>query len=359
MTNVRIVIPTFNRCSLLRLAVASALRQTYPSIEVVIYDNCSNDETQSYLAALTDPRVRIVRHSENIGMQANWIAALSEEHDGYTALLEDDNEFLPDHIAIAVRILETSGRLLYACQIHEILDSAPENVVSYGGLPIDESYTVWDPHVVTSLDPLSGNTFYSSGVVFHSSLARLVDWWGGSQLWCMDYYFWGSMFIHSGFVKSAAKSVLYRWHTGNSTYGFLDTWTNRLHSSIQYGSVCLFLVHLHGKIYGNALLYHTLSSSSFKGENLEILVKSLLWWNQDKKNKSLGRAILARQHYSRSSIIAWEIKLYIYSLIKELMTGLSVLQFSSFPGPLEDECVSRKIVTNHHNVAFMRLWKQK
>jgi glycosyltransferase involved in cell wall biosynthesis len=48
---VSIVIPTYNRASLVQRAIDSALSQTYPNVEVVVVDDGSTDDTVRELQA--------------------------------------------------------------------------------------------------------------------------------------------------------------------------------------------------------------------------------------------------------------------------------------------------------------------
>src|SRR3990172_5724464 len=57
---VSIVVPTYNRHSLLRAAIASVLAQSYHNWELIIVDDGSTDETPLFLAALADERIRAI-----------------------------------------------------------------------------------------------------------------------------------------------------------------------------------------------------------------------------------------------------------------------------------------------------------
>jgi GT2 family glycosyltransferase len=66
-----VVLVTWNRLPFLQRAVASLLRTTwFPDWELVVWDNGSTDGTREWLAELADPRVRVVAHGENIGLNA-------------------------------------------------------------------------------------------------------------------------------------------------------------------------------------------------------------------------------------------------------------------------------------------------
>jgi GT2 family glycosyltransferase len=68
---ISIVVLTHNRCHLLQQCVENVLLRTSPyTHEIVIWDNASTDETPRYLDSLTDPRIRVVHHPANIGVNA-------------------------------------------------------------------------------------------------------------------------------------------------------------------------------------------------------------------------------------------------------------------------------------------------
>jgi GT2 family glycosyltransferase len=89
-----IVITTFNRLSLLRRAVESALAQSLPC-EVVVADDCSSDGTAAYLASLA-PRVRYLRNPSNMGQCATVNAGVGLASGGWVKLLADDDYLAPD-----------------------------------------------------------------------------------------------------------------------------------------------------------------------------------------------------------------------------------------------------------------------
>jgi glycosyltransferase involved in cell wall biosynthesis len=117
VTLATIAIPTFNRASLLRRAVSSALAQDYRNVEVVISDNASTDDTMQVCKeiAASDSRVRYLRQPRNIGAVANFGAALAAANGTYFMWLADDdwldNAYLTDCIArLASGAALVSGR---------------------------------------------------------------------------------------------------------------------------------------------------------------------------------------------------------------------------------------------------------
>jgi glycosyltransferase involved in cell wall biosynthesis len=95
---VSVVIPTYRRPRLVERAVRSALQQSYPHLDVVIVgDGCPDLRG----LAFDDARVRVVNLPRNHGaggaVPRNYGIMLAAG--GIVAYLDDDNEWLPDHVA--------------------------------------------------------------------------------------------------------------------------------------------------------------------------------------------------------------------------------------------------------------------
>jgi glycosyltransferase involved in cell wall biosynthesis len=98
------VIPCYNGHRYVKFAIESALSQTYQSIEVIVVDDDSTDDTPEILAAYGD-RIRVVRQSNaGCGVARNTGAAISSGK--YLAWLDSDDVWLPNKIARQVAILE-------------------------------------------------------------------------------------------------------------------------------------------------------------------------------------------------------------------------------------------------------------
>ncbi len=104
---VSVVIPTYNRASLVTKAVGSALAQTYASIEVVVVDDGSTDDTRERLARdfAGDGRVRYL-HKQNGGPAGARNAGFAEARGAYVALLDSDDSWHPWKLAAQVRCME-------------------------------------------------------------------------------------------------------------------------------------------------------------------------------------------------------------------------------------------------------------
>ena len=100
---VSIGIPTYNRAnSYLTHALQSALNQTYKNIEVIVSDNCSQDETESVVKGFGDSRISYFRQKENVGAVRNCNFCLEQSRGEYFLLLLDDDVVDDDFISICM-----------------------------------------------------------------------------------------------------------------------------------------------------------------------------------------------------------------------------------------------------------------
>ncbi len=105
---VTVVIPTRGRPHLVGRAVRSALAQTLRDIEVVVVIDGPDAATREALAALDDPRLRVVELDASGGGPAarNHGARLANAE--WTALLDDDDEWLPEKLATQLDLAKTA-----------------------------------------------------------------------------------------------------------------------------------------------------------------------------------------------------------------------------------------------------------
>ena len=109
--DVSVVIPTKNRPALVGRAVASALSQEGPSVEVVLVDDGSDPDAASVIDSLgrSDPRIRHVRNEESIGNPASRNRGFEEATGRFWCTLDDDDEFTPGRLRAQVEAIERTG----------------------------------------------------------------------------------------------------------------------------------------------------------------------------------------------------------------------------------------------------------
>ncbi|MFZ1264271.1 MAG: glycosyltransferase family 2 protein, partial [Chitinophagaceae bacterium] len=106
---VTIGLPTYNRPAGLRKALEWIAKQTYPSLEIIISDNCSTEEEVQEITAeyaAKDHRIKVFRQLENIGLENNFNFVYAQSTAPYFIWMSDDDFFEANYIAECVGFLE-------------------------------------------------------------------------------------------------------------------------------------------------------------------------------------------------------------------------------------------------------------
>ena len=58
-TLVSVIMPTYNRASMIERALESVIRQDHPGLEIIVVDDGSRDDTQKVVGSVRDPQGRL------------------------------------------------------------------------------------------------------------------------------------------------------------------------------------------------------------------------------------------------------------------------------------------------------------
>ena len=168
-------ITTYRRPDLLKRGIESVLAQTYPHFQLCVYDDASDDETESIVKAFakSDSRVKYHLHPKNIGMMANYAYAFAEINTPYFSFFSDDDYLLPDFFEIALNGFKIHPDAAFsACGVQAITNDG-EPVVS----PLDK----WsrDGYFLASEGALEmvravGSFPFPTGILFQTKFAKEV-----------------------------------------------------------------------------------------------------------------------------------------------------------------------------------------
>jgi glycosyltransferase involved in cell wall biosynthesis/SAM-dependent methyltransferase len=213
---ISVIMPVYNPpVHLLRAAIESVRSQIYPYWELCIADDCSTDTEVVQLlgeCSASDPRIKVVRRSENGHISAASNSALSLATGAWVAPLDHD-DLLADHALalVAFSMSEHPGAGLFYSDEDKI----------------DESGVRRDPFFKPDFDPLllAGQNYVSHLTVCRKSLAEQAggyrEGYEGSQDW--DLVLRVSELLTQEQVVHIPH-VLYHWRAhGGSTASLVST----------------------------------------------------------------------------------------------------------------------------------------
>lgn len=106
---VSVILPTFNSAPYIEATLRSACEQTYPSLEIIVVDDGSTDDTVSIVNAINDPRVRLIERPENGGAGAARNVGISAATGRFIAFLDSDDLWFPTKIERQIAFMKERG----------------------------------------------------------------------------------------------------------------------------------------------------------------------------------------------------------------------------------------------------------
>ena len=207
---VSVLIPTYNRSSSLVKAVRSALAQDYASIEVLVFDNASTDNTEIEMKNLAsvDQRLLYNKNAENIGPIRNWRRCLEAARGKYSVILCDDDYFIDlGYLRDGVRLLEVNNSKLLV----------PASILDFETISVK---TLCLPEVVNGIDYFlhfwAGDyQIPSISCIFDTALAKDCHAFTNQDVLYSDIALWLKMMLSTVVVFRKTPAIYYHIHGAN------------------------------------------------------------------------------------------------------------------------------------------------
>jgi glycosyltransferase involved in cell wall biosynthesis len=124
-----VVIPAFNVRQYIAKAIESALDQTYPSVEVIVVNDGSTDDTDAAIRPFIDRIIYVTQ--DNRGLAAARNRGLEKAKGEYIALLDGDDIWLPNRLEKMVDYLQAN---------REVGFITSDAYLMYGNQPSTDTY---------------------------------------------------------------------------------------------------------------------------------------------------------------------------------------------------------------------------
>lgn len=120
---VSIITPTYNCAKFIARTLDSVQAQTYQNWEMIIVDDCSQDNTkeivEEYMKA--DPRIKYHLLDVNSGAAVARTTAMKLAQGSYMAFLDSDDIWSPDKLDSQIKWMEENG-YAFSCTAYEQID---------------------------------------------------------------------------------------------------------------------------------------------------------------------------------------------------------------------------------------------
>lgn len=193
---VSIIIPTFNNSQIICQAIDCSLNQAYETMEIIVIDDGSTDDTQLLLKRKYEGRIIYIRQ-ENKGPGGARNTGIRHASGKYLQFLDADDLLDPDKIRIQVgRLRDITGTALsycdyVCCDIHNIRvihENRHVSPVLQKDNPLDDIVKKWETQLSIPIHCFifDASLFKEKGIAFDENLQANEDWECWMNIFALD-----------------------------------------------------------------------------------------------------------------------------------------------------------------------------
>lgn len=105
---VSVILAVYNGSAYIQQAIESILTQTFADFELILIDDGSTDDTLERIQAYADPRIRLLKNIQNIGLTKSLNKGIKVSRGQYLARQDADDYSLPTRLEKQVAYLENN-----------------------------------------------------------------------------------------------------------------------------------------------------------------------------------------------------------------------------------------------------------
>lgn len=203
-----VVMPTHDRQDLLHRSIGSVRSQTFGNWELIVVDDGSRDDTRRIVSKMGDPRIAYV-WQENSGVSAARNHGISLARGEYIAFLDDDDEYLPEHLAVLDRELSALGDPV--CLAYTLAYQSEGGERS----PIETPVGSRESPIVLGANPETSSIAIHSSLLRHHRFDVTIKRHEDAELW-------GRIALTAPVVRVEARTAIVHVHPGERLSQGLD-----------------------------------------------------------------------------------------------------------------------------------------
>lgn len=121
---ISVIMPTYNRATMIKDAVESVVKQSYRNFEFIIIDDASTDETEEIIKSFADPRIRYVQTKSNHGEYWSTNYAANMANGKYLTWIHSDDRMPTNSLEVRYGALEKNQGIDF---VHGDIERIDEN----------------------------------------------------------------------------------------------------------------------------------------------------------------------------------------------------------------------------------------
>lgn len=214
---VTVAIPCGNGERYIEESIRSVLAQTYPNLEVFVFDQLSTDRTLEIARSIDDPRLTVKRNTEFLSIGANWNQGFRYGRGPYIIIHHQDDLMAPDSIARKVAFLDEHPSAGFVYSRVGFIDA--EGKIYSTQREWFSNHLFYSDHLFESLPffislLLNKNLICCPSVLFRRDAALAVGGFNEQMEFTLDWEMWLRMAVAYPVGYVNALTTYYRFHPG-------------------------------------------------------------------------------------------------------------------------------------------------
>lgn len=136
---VSIIMPSWNTGRFIKETIQSVIDQTYSNWELIIVDDCSNDNTYTVVESFSDSRIKYLHNEKNAGAALARNKAMREARGEWIAFLDSDDLWMSEKLEHQINFMKKNGYSLSYTEYEKIdEESKTMNIYVSGPEKVDK-----------------------------------------------------------------------------------------------------------------------------------------------------------------------------------------------------------------------------
>lgn len=173
---VSVIIPTYNRGHLIERSVKSILDQSFSTLEVIVVDDCSTDNTADVVKNIKDERVRYICLKVNSGANAARNAGVLHAKHNFIAFQDSDDVWHKRKLEIQMDFLIGNKLDVVASRYNQLINNEFNALVPADKVDSNNLKLIELAKNVISTQTILGKKECFLSEPFDANFPRLQDW---------------------------------------------------------------------------------------------------------------------------------------------------------------------------------------
>jgi len=205
---ISVVMTVYNGRKFLAPAIEGVLAQTLRDFELICIDDGSSDDSVEIIESFDDPRIRLIRNSENLGISNSRNIGIEAARGRYMAAHDQDDLSRPTRLEAQARAFDANSRAVMVAVCCQILQ---------GGKLLPARASAPPPHVLAWRLMLRDDFVHSSICLKLDTLRTHDIRYRQTYHYAEDYDLYHQLANHGEIVQVPELLAIYRDHGENTS----------------------------------------------------------------------------------------------------------------------------------------------